>query len=223
LLTATRVTSSVARRASRQACAIRDLTSSSGSTIARCYSGGVTKRHIPLPRLWLVSDARNDAVLAAALRRLPRGSGFIFRHYHLPATERRARFDALARIARVRGHVIVLSGEARLARRWGADGAYGTARQLARGPACARLVTVHSLREIARAGRADAVLLSPVYATRSHPKARTLGAVLFRMLAATAAQSVVALGGIDRHRARRLGAYAWAAIDGLANWRRNAF
>ena len=42
----------------------------------------------PLAAVWLISDARNDAVLEAALMRLPRGSGFIFRHYHLPQVER---------------------------------------------------------------------------------------------------------------------------------------
>ena len=59
-------------------------------------------RH-PLPTIWLISDARNDAALEGGLRRLPRGSGLIFRHYHLAAGERRARFAALARLARARG------------------------------------------------------------------------------------------------------------------------
>lgn len=171
----------------------------------------MTKRHIPLPRLWLVSDARNDAALEAALRRLPRGSGLIFRHYHLVAPERRARFDALVRIARARGHVVVLSGAAALARRWGADGAYGT--DLLRGPTCLRLATAHSLRELGRARRADAVLLSPVFATRSHPGAKPLGALRFRLLAAQAAVPVIALGGMNPQRAKRLGWPSWAAID----------
>ena len=173
------------------------------------------RRQPSLPNLWLISDARNDAGLAAALRRLPRGSGFIFRHYHLDPAARRLRFTALAWIARTRGHVVVLAGPARQARQWGADGSYGAPLGRAAGPEL-RLATAHSLREIGRASRADAILLSPVFPTRSHPGARPLGPLRFRLLAARARVPVVALGGMDRRRARRLGYGPWAAIDGLA-------
>ena len=54
------------------------------------------------PDLWLISDARNDAALERALARLPRGSGFIYRHYHLSPEERVARWFDLRRIARAR-------------------------------------------------------------------------------------------------------------------------
>lgn len=192
--------------------------------MARCYSVPVPNRQPPLPRtwphplpdIWLVSDARNDAVLEHALRRLPRGSGLIFRHYHLPPDERHARFKALARAARRCGHAVVFSGSAKQARRWGADGAYGAPRALARGPALPRLATVHSLRELARARRADAVLISPVFPTRSHPGSAALGPVRFRLLAARARVPAMALGGMTARRARRLGGCKWAAIQGLA-------
>jgi thiamine-phosphate pyrophosphorylase len=163
----------------------------------------------PLPRLWLLSDERNDAQLDQALRRLPRGSGFIFRHYHLPAPQRRARFAVLARLARARGHLVVLAGSRHQARRWGADAAYG---------AGADLATAHSLKEIGRArrARAAALLLSPVFATRSHPGGATLGPVRFLLLAARSSVPVIALGGMDSAQARRIGWPRWAAIDGLA-------
>lgn len=169
-----------------------------------------------LPHLWLISDARNDAALERVLDRLPRGSGLIFRHYHLTEAERRARFDAIKHRARRRGHVVVLAGSPALARRLGADGAYGAPGALARGPALLRLATAHSLREIRRARRADAVLLSPVFATRSHPGARPLGPLRFRLLAARSPVPVIALGGMTAQRARRLRHPAWAAIDGLS-------
>jgi thiamine-phosphate pyrophosphorylase len=175
------------------------------------------KRQPALPRIWLVTDKRNDAALAAVLARLPRGSGLIFRHYHLSKAERRARFARLLRIARRRGHTVGLSGDAAAARRWGADAAYGAPRQLARGPATLRLVTAHSLREIAAAhrARADAVVLSPAFATRSHPGGKVLGPIRFRLLAARALVPVIALGGMGKPRARRLNAAHWAAIDSL--------
>ncbi|MBS0473680.1 MAG: thiamine phosphate synthase [Proteobacteria bacterium] len=186
--------------------------------MARCYSGAMARLKPPSPskvrtKVWIISDARNDAGLERALAKLPRGSGLIFRHYHLSAIERRARFAALARLARRYGHVVALAGDARTARRWGADLAYGSPDALAGGPALPRLVTVHSLHELARARRADAVLLSPVFATRSHPGARALGPLRFLLIAAHASAPVIALGGMNARAAHRLKWPNWAAID----------
>lgn len=171
-----------------------------------------------LPCLWLVTDRRNDAVLENAIARLPRGSGVIFRHYHLEAPQRRQRFETLARIARRYGHCVILAGDIRTARNWGADGAYGPARQLRGGRRLLRLATAHDLAEIEMAMRiqADAVLLSPVFPTRSHPGGRALGPVRFRLIARQAPAVLIALGGMNRKAARRLGWPRWAAIDGLS-------
>ena len=171
-----------------------------------------------IPSLWLVSDQRTDAVLERALRRLPRGSGLVYRHYHLPAPERAARFRQLARLCRQRGLVAVWAGDAVTARRVGADGAYGAPGALATGPSSLRLVTAHSLHELGAAlrARADLVLLSPVFPTRSHPGAATLGPLRWLAIARHSPVLVAALGGMTAHRARRLPGYGWAAIDGLA-------
>ena len=83
-----------------------------------------------LPDVWLISDARNDATLERALQRLPRGSGFIYRHYHLPDPERTGRFLDLKRVARACGHLVILADSALTAREWGADGIYGAPRAL---------------------------------------------------------------------------------------------
>ena len=168
-----------------------------------------------LPAVWLISDARNDAGLARALARLPRGSGFIFRHYHLPPAARQARFRTLAALARRRGHIVALAGTARAARRWGADAAYGPPAALARGPALVRLVTAHGLHELRQARRADAILLSPVFATRSHPGAGGLGTLRFALIARWARCPVIALGGMNPARAKRLRHPRFAAIDGM--------
>src|SRR5690606_33363945 len=127
--------------------------------------------------LWLFSDERNDAGLEDALRRLPPGSGFVFRHYRLAPDQRRARFEALAAIGRAAGHAMVLAGDCDTARSWGADGAYAAASALGPCEALLRLASVHNAREIALADRvgADAMFLSPVFPTRSHPGAECLG------------------------------------------------
>ena len=173
----------------------------------------------PLPNLWLLSDARNDQALEKALHHLPPGSGFVYRHYHLPPRQRIARWWTLRDLCLARGHMLVLADSALTAREWGAHGTYGA--PLALYPQRAGLLqiaTVHNMREIAQANRkrADAVMLSPAFATRSHPGAASLGPVAFRQLARHAAMPVIALGGMNAGAARRLGWPRWAAIDGLS-------
>jgi thiamine-phosphate pyrophosphorylase len=183
----------------------------------RPYSGCVTRAKT-LPALWLISDARNDAGLERALAALPRGSGFIYRHYHLGGPERLARFRVLRRVAKAKGHVVVLADSALTAREWGADGIYGAPRALwPRRAGLLHLATAHDLAELGLAARlgADAALLSPVFATRTHPGGGTLGPVRFRLLARQAGLPVIALGGMNASRARALKWPRWAAIDGL--------
>lgn len=172
-----------------------------------------------LPAIWLISDARNDAVLEKALARLPRGSGFIYRHYHLPDAERYARFRTLRRIAKARGHVVILADSALTAREWGADGVYGSPRSLyPRRRGLLHLATAHNVPELGLAARlgADAALLSPVFPTATHPGGKVLGPVRFQLLARQSRQPVIALGGMTVHRARALVWPRWAAIDGLS-------
>ncbi len=172
----------------------------------------------PLPLLWLLSDARNDARLEDALARLPRGSGFVFRHYHLDPAARRGRFDALVKRAREGGHVVILSGEGPQAQEWSADGIYGPVDRIGPTTGLLRLATAHNEDELqaANAAHVDGVFLSPVFATRSHRDAEPLGADGFRTLARRSAAPVIALGGMSAARARELDWPRWGAIDGLA-------
>ncbi len=168
----------------------------------------------PVPRVVLLSDARNDRRLESAISRLPRGSALVFRHYHLPHAARRTRFEALRRLCACRGVLLLTAGEAR---GWRADGRYGAVQDLGRSTGL-RLATAHSLAEIGAAfrARASAILLSPVYPTRSHPGAPVLGPVRFSLMARRSPLPVIALGGMTKRRAARLPVWGWAAIDGLA-------
>ena len=177
-----------------------------------------------LPELWLLSDERNDARLEAALARLPRGSGFVYRHYHLSDPDRWNRFQELRRLCRANHHIVILADSALTAREWGADGIYGPPRALY--PTRHDLLTIataHDAREICDANRAkaDAVMLSPAFATNSHPGAAYLGPSRFKLLAARAAMPVIALGGMNHNTANRLKWPRWAAIDGLSQGFRN--
>jgi thiamine-phosphate pyrophosphorylase len=151
-----------------------------------------------------------------ALARLPPGAGVVFRHYGLPAAARRALLAKVAAFARRRRLVLLGS------RIGGApDGVHRPAHQArVMRPAGRALVTAsaHNRRELVQAfaAGADLVFLSPAFATRSHPGARTLGPVRFGLAARPAAGPVVALGGMDAARARRLrslGATGYAGID----------
>lgn len=171
-----------------------------------------------LPDLWLLSDARNDELLARALRALPRGSAFVFRHYHLDPKSRRARFEELMSLVAQGGHLLILSGSDDQAKAWGAAGSYGPPEAVGEAPELLRVATVHDAEEMAHANAAgaDAVMISPVFATRTHPGIAPLGAEKFHALAAFAEMPVIALGGMNPERARELGWQRWAAIDGLA-------
>lgn len=167
----------------------------------------------PLPREWLMTDERQGDRLFDALARLPAGAGIVFRHYKLPPDERWLLYGEVCRIARREGHLLLLGGPAEQAKAWRADGSHGA------GPGRGlRTAPAHDLREIRAAERAGAALifLSPVYRTRSHPGAPTLGPAEFGRLCRRTRLPVVALGGMDRtraHAARLRGAYGWAGID----------
>jgi thiamine-phosphate pyrophosphorylase len=159
----------------------------------------------PLPRLWLMTDERQGDGLLGAVARLPAGAGIVFRHHSLAEAERRALFE---RVRAAHGGLLILAGPAA---DWGADGSHG------RGPAEGlRTAPAHDLAEIRAAEAAGAALifLSPVFPTRSHPGAKTLGAAGFSALATQASLPVIALGGMNEARAKGLaGAYGWAGID----------
>ncbi len=170
-----------------------------------------------VPLLWLLSDERNDGVLEAAIARLPEGSGFVFRHYHLPEDERANRFAGLLPSLRAGKHWAIVSDTYETAVQWGADGVYGPSNRMP--PAGMKwIATAHDDDEMVDAdrGAADAIMLSPVFQTRSHPGGEVLGIEGFHRLARASVAPVIALGGMTAGRARELDWPRWAAIDGLS-------
>lgn len=169
----------------------------------------------PLPQLWMMTDERQGDGLWAALDRLPRGAGIVFRHYNMGKNGRQALFERVKEIVRRRDHLLMLAGTSEQALAWGADGSHG------RGPGDGlRSAPVHNWSEIRDAERDGAafLFLSPVFATRSHPDARPLGPAEFNRLARRTDLPVIALGGMNRIRVRRLReAYGWAGIDAWSN------
>ena len=174
-----------------------------------------TRRRVP--PCWLMTDARHGARLLPIIAAMPPRSAIVVRPAALPAIGRAAVLRAIRRGARARRHLLLIA-EARSTCGYDGHHDHGGRSGAQRG-AGFRSVAVHDAREAAAARRAgvDAMLVSPVFATRSHPGCAMLGVAGFARLAAQGGRPAVALGGMtaQRYRAtRRHGAAGWAAIDG---------
>lgn len=173
-----------------------------------------------LPALALFTDDARLAAPLAAVRALPMGAMVVVR------AREAARRAALARdviaITRRRGLVVLIADDPDLAARLGADGLHLPERR-ARTAAHWRALHPRWLITAAAHGAAagdaalDAIFLSPVFATASHPGGAALGALRANALARRCVVPVYALGGIDAQNARLLhGFIGLAAIGALA-------
>jgi thiamine-phosphate pyrophosphorylase len=159
-----------------------------------------------------MTDTRMGEALWDALKRLPRDSGVVFRHYELPDRERRAMLRKVTVAAHRRGLTVLAAG--------GLVTPQGTHNRKPQRGLYSR--SAHSRRDIVAAERAgaDFVFVSPVFATRSHPGARGLGMARFGLMIRGARVPVIALGGMNMRRGRTLrqfGIHGWAGIDAWAS------
>lgn len=183
------------------------------------------RRRHPLPTVWLMTDPRFGDRLLPAIRQLPFGSGVIFRHYELGETERLSLFRHVAQICRQRGHILLLAGSEQSALHWRADGFH---RRTIKRSKMLQSASAHDRRELAEARRIKSamILVSPIFATNSHPGQRPLGLYRLTQMAAQAdGAKIIALGGVTRQKAQLLNRhviYGWAAIDGLMGRKRTA-
>jgi thiamine-phosphate pyrophosphorylase len=155
------------------------------------------------------------------LGRLPRGAAVLLRGATPEVAVR------VARLCRVRGLVLLISGEGRLALRLGA-GLHVPDRAATRGLLPFLLnrrgrrlsAALHGWAGIARARRicADVVLVSPVFPTLSHPGASALGPLRWAALARAAGRPAVALGGMSPRLMRRLPGRLAAGWAGIGVW-----
>ncbi len=148
----------------------------------------------------------------------------LLRHYG--QTDRARIAEELARVCRARGLVLLVGRDEELARRVGADGLHLPERAV---PEFSReawpgLVTAaaHSPKAItaAQLRGVDAVLLSPVFATATHPGVAPLGVTQAMRWIAGASLPVYALGGIEPANARSLvgsGAAGIACLGAFAD------
>ncbi len=155
------------------------------------------------------------------VRRLPAGVGVLYRDY--ARADRAAYAAMLARLCRAQRRVCLIAGDARLAGLVRAHGVHWPEGLIHRGDRRTgglQTAAAHSVRAAnqALARGADAVLVSPVFATRSHPGAGTLGPHRLARMLRFIQGPVYPLGGITAATARRLppGLAGLAAIDAFA-------
>ena len=178
-----------------------------------------------LPRLLFFTDPDRTPDPEAAIARLPRGAGVVYRAFGSPDALALGR--RLARAARRRGLVFLVGADAALASRLMADGVHLPERLASRARGLKRertgwIVTcaAHSRCAIVRARRAgaDAVVVSPVFPSASPSAGRPIGSLRFAGLITQARTPVYALGGVSAGSARRLtgsGAAGLAAVEAL--------
>ena len=170
------------------------------------------------PPFIFMTDTARGPDPSWALSVLPRGSGVIFRHYEHP--ERAKLAQELRTIAAARGLIFLIAGDALLARQTRADGLHLPEWQIWQRPDANWqrdwIVTaaVHSPAAIKRADemRCDAGLLSPVFATCSHPGSRPLTQNQRNNWTKDASLPLFALGGISGTTIKALRRQSWAGV-----------
>jgi thiamine-phosphate pyrophosphorylase len=176
-----------------------------------------------LPALLFFTDPERTPDADTIARRLPLGTGVVFRAFGAPDAE--ALGLRLAAIAKARGLVLLVGADARLATRLGAHGIHlpeRLAHRARRLKAAHRRWIVTAAAHSAWAARrglaagADAVVVSTAFASRSPSAGAPLGPLRLAILARRAGGPVYALGGIDNKKARLLkdtGLAGLAAVD----------
>lgn len=177
------------------------------------------RRSRALPRFLLATDAQRCPDPLPLVSALPGDAGVIYRHYGHPGRDALAR--EVAALCRRRGLPLLIANDLSLALRVRAQGVHLPQWRLRRGEAPGRpsalrrphegfrvTVSVHSLACLARAARlpVDGVLLSPAFATASHPQGKPIGAMRFASWSRRYGRQVAiyALGGMDGPARRRL-------------------
>lgn len=198
--------------------------SEDGSALA-AFADGLRPAYVrgnPLPRLLFLTDRRRVSDPVAAAERLPKGSGVILRDYGYGKRAELAM--ALKPICARRGLVFLVGGDARLARKVGADGVHFPEAMVDRmeafrreAPAMIITMAAHDADALDRAHKAgaDAALLSPVFPTASHPGAPALGIEVFSTLAQASPLAVYALGGLTARTINRLGGLPLAGVAAI--------
>lgn len=180
-----------------------------------------------LPPAILMTDWARLADPGPVLSALPPGAAVLYRNTESPSRGEETR--RLKTLCRQRGLLLIVAEDALLAQETRADGLHlsektarlsGRARAWNMRPGALLTIAAHSPAALRRAAAmgADAALLSPLFATRSHPGRAALGIQKFVNWGRRAPLPVYALGGITAGNARRLAHSGAAGIAAIGGW-----
>lgn len=184
-----------------------------------------------IPQFYVLTDQDRFAnplvELFDTLHHLPRGAAVVVRHRD--AKQCQALAKAIVPPAHRLGLKVLLAGDVRAALKHHCDGVHlsqararlGPLRISSLPPGFIISAAAHdglSLRRAAWAG-AQVVMLSPVFATQSHPHSKPLGLHRFTIIAASGNRRIVALGGVSKQNVKRLNLGAAYGIGAIGAWR----
>jgi len=174
--------------------------------------GQALHKTIPrLPAAFFMTDEVRCPDPAAVIRGLPENCGVIFRDYQHPDREMMAL--RLANLCRKRKIPFLVAGDPGLARKVDADGLHLPEWALNRHPGTLGVseqqiltASAHGPRALRRAWElgANAVLIAPVFQTKSHTGRAGLGIHRLQRLAAISQLPFYVLGGISSGTIKRL-------------------
>jgi len=169
-----------------------------------------------------MTDETRSGQLTGVIERMPKDSVLIFRHYGI--TDRALAARQVVRACHKRHIRCLIAADALLARRCKADGVHLPEHML-RGAPVRRFAPIgwwvtgaaHCRASVRRAQSRNltAVLLSPVFASRSHPEGKLLGTLAFATIAHSTRIPLIALGGVHPHHFRRLAAAGACGVAGI--------
>lgn len=173
-----------------------------------------------------ITDAKINPAPWELFGQLPRSATILIRDYDHP---QRPEYAArIVKEASRHGFRVMVAGNLALARRVGAGGLHLPEWQLKHTPTRLFLkkgfqvtAAAHALPAVIRANHypyMEAVFISPVFETGSHPGARPLGPVRFAALARACRHPVIALGGLKTAKMRRLQGAGIGGIAMVSSW-----
>ncbi len=186
----------------------------------------------PIPSIVLMTDEKRLPDPIPAIIGLPHRSMVIFRHYDLAPADRTKLAYRVRRTCRQYGHLCLIADDLALALHLEADGIHLPEYRIRKTPhayrqiprdmlvtsACHSMQTLHLLALLTPDQRPDGVLISPVFATESHPDqpGMAFSAFLQRTaLCRSLGLIPIALGGIKPDNVAMLRGSGVASLAGI--------
>ncbi|MBT4889223.1 MAG: hypothetical protein HON65_06685 [Rhodospirillales bacterium] len=177
-----------------------------------------------LPDFFLMSDDERLPDSTQTIINMPPGSAIVLRHRD-PAIRQKLAFS-LSPLCKNRRVALLIAGDIALARNCRADGVHFSQNSIARKDHKTQsaihqnwIVTAaaHCRKSALQAHEAgiDAIFLSPVFATKSHPGVKSLGPLGFQAISQVVPTPIYGLGGMNRANIHRLKDCRLAGIAGI--------